>query len=206
MKEKRSKKESNKEEAKKEGHTGLVFAPLQQASPSEDLKINWEAFIRFFNATLKLHGSNIRPIAYLSKGKKSRVQSLVNHWNTKQALVDAVVNMARSDFLNGRKKGYPFIASFIWLTESDDHFEKVLNGYYDNPSAAELTADEQRQLEQERYRQQQDARRAEARRIEEEERERRAQERDEREHEEWERHKPTEADLKRILGNNWLLG
>ena len=180
MKEKRSKKESNKEEAKQEGHTGLDFAPLQQASPSEDLKINWEAFIRFFNATLKLHGSNIRPIAYLSKGKKSRVQSLVNHWNTKQALVDAVVNMARSDFLNGRKKGYPFIASFIWLTESDDHFEKVLNGYYDNPPATELTPNEQRQLEQERYRQQQDARRAEARRIEEEEREQRERERDER--------------------------
>jgi len=180
MKEKRSKKESNKEEAKKEGHTGLDFAPLQQASPSEDLKINWEAFIRFFNATLRLHGSNIRPIAYLSKGKKSRVQSLVNHWNTKQALVDAVVNMARSDFLNGRKKGYPFIASFIWLTESDDHFEKVLNGYYDNPPTTELTADEQRQLEAERYRQQLDARRAEARRIEEEEREQRERERDER--------------------------
>ena len=184
MKEKRSKKESNKEEAKeeakKEGHTGLDFAPLQQASPSEDLKINWEAFIRFFNATLKLHGSNIRPIAYLSKGKKSRVQSLVNHWNTKQALVDAVVNMARSDFLNGRKKGYPFIASFIWLTESDDHFEKVLNGYYDNPPATELTPDEQRQLEQERYRQQQDARRAEARRIEEEIREEQRQRREER--------------------------
>ena len=180
MKEKRSKKESNKEEAKQEGHTGLDFAPLQQASPSEDLKINWEAFIRFFNATLKLHGSNIRPIAYLSKGKKSRVQSLVNHWNTKQALVDAVVNMARSDFLNGRKKGYPFIASFIWLTESDDHFEKVLNGYYDNPPTTELTPEEQRQLEQERHRQQQDARRVEARRIEEEEREQRARERDER--------------------------
>ena len=180
MKEKRSKKESNKEEAKEEGHTGLDFAPLQQASPSEDLKINWEAFIRFFNATLKLHGSNIRPIAYLSKGKKSRVQSLVNHWNTKQALVDAVVNMARSDFLNGRKKGYPFIASFIWLTESDDHFEKVLNGYYDNPPTQELTADEQRQREQERYRQQQDARRAEARRIEEEIREEQRQRREER--------------------------
>ena len=144
------------------------------------MKINWDAFIRFFNATLQMHGSAIRPIAYLSKGKKSRVQALVNRWNTKQALVDAVVSMARSDFLNGRKKGYPFIASFIWLTESDDHFEKVLNGYYDNPPAADLTPDEQRQLEQERYRQQQDARRAEARRIEEEERERRARERDER--------------------------
>lgn len=163
---KRSKKESIKEEAKEEGRTGLVFAPRQQASPSEDLKINWDAFISFFNATLRLHGSAIRPIAYLSKGKKSRVQSLVNRWNTKQALVDAVVNMARSDFLNGRKKGYPFIASFIWLTESDDHFEKVLNGYYDNPPVAELTPEDKRQLEQEAYRAQQEARRAEARRIE----------------------------------------
>ena len=179
MKEKRSKKESIKEEAKEEGHTGLVFAPRQQASPSEDLKINWDAFISFFNATLRLHGSAIRPIAYLSKGKKSRVQSLVNRWNTKQALVDAVVNMARSDFLNGRKKGYPFIASFIWLTESDDHFEKVLNGYYDNPPVAELTPEDKRQLEQEAYRAQQEARRAEARRIEEEERARRRLQREE---------------------------
>ena len=92
----------------------------------------------------------------------------------------AIEKMMQSDFLNGRIKGHYFLGSFHWLTESDDHFEKVLNGYYDNPPAAELTPDEQRQLEAERYRQQQDARRAEARRIEEEERERRAQERDER--------------------------
>ena len=112
------------------------------------------------------------------------MQSIVNNYNTKQALVTAIEKMARSDFLNGRIQGArsnrAFIASFIWLTESDDHFEKVLNGYYDNPPATELTADEQRQLEAERYRQQQDARRAEARRIEEEEREQRARERDER--------------------------
>ncbi len=144
----------------------------------EELKIDWPAFTRFYNATLKLHGSAIRPIAYLSKGKKSRVQALVNRWNTKKALVDAVVSMARSDFLNGRKKGYPFIASFIWLTESDDHFEKVLSGYYDNPPAEELTPEEQRQQELERYRAQQEARRAEVRRIDEEERARREAERD----------------------------
>ena len=52
MKEKRTKKESNKEEAKKEGTEVLEFAPKKTTSPSEDLKINWEAFIRFFNATL----------------------------------------------------------------------------------------------------------------------------------------------------------
>ena len=185
MKEKRSKKESNKEEAKKEGRNVTVFASFSEAAaPQENLKIDWPSFIRFFNDTLRRHGSPIARIEFLSKGKKSRVQSIVNNYNTKQALVTAIEKMARSDFLNGRIQGArsnrAFIASFIWLTESDDHFEKVLNGYYDNPPATELTADEQRQLEQERYRQQQDARRAEARRIEEEIREEQRQRREER--------------------------
>ena len=185
MKEKRSKKESNKEEAKQEGRNVTVFASFSEAAaPQENLKIDWPSFIRFFNDTLRRHGSQIARIEFLSKSKKSRVQSIVNNYNTKQALVTAIEKMARSDFLNGRIQGArsnrAFIASFIWLTESDDHFEKVLNGYYDNPPATELTPDEQRQLEQERYRQQQDACRAEARRIDEEERERRERERDER--------------------------
>ena len=119
--------------------------------------------------------------------------------------VDAVVKMAKSDLLNGRCKGrLKWKASFIWLTESDDHFEKVLNGYYDNPPVQELTPEEQRQLELERYKAHEAERRAEARRIEEEIREEDRQRR-EREHEEWERNKPTPADLKRILGDNWLL-
>ena len=161
-----------------------VCAAQKSASPSDVLRIDWMAFIRFFNDMLRRHGSPIARIEFLSKGKKSRVQSIVNNYNTKQALVTAIEKMARSDFLNGRIQGArsnrAFIASFIWLTESDDHFEKVLNGYYDNPPAAELTPDEQRQLEQERYRQQQDARRAEARRIEEEIREEQRQRREER--------------------------
>ena len=145
MKEKRSKKESNKEEAKEEGRNVTVFASFSEAAaPQENLKIDWPSFIRFFNDTLRRHGSPIARIEFLSKGKKSRVQSIVNNYNTKQALVTAIEKMARSDFLNGRIQGArsnrAFIASFIWLTESDDHFEKVLNGYYDNPPTQELTS------------------------------------------------------------------
>ena len=117
------------------------------------MKIDWPSFVRFFNATLQRHSSSIAPISYLSKGKKSRIQALVNRWGTKQVLVIAVENMARSDLLNGRVPRVKFKGSFIWLTESDDHFEKVLNGYYDNPPAAEITPEEQRQLQQERSRQ-----------------------------------------------------
>ena len=180
MKEKRTKKESNKEEAKKEGTEVLEFAASKKTSLRDDLKIDWPSFVRFFNATLQRHRSSIAPISYLSKGKKSRIQALVNRWGTKQVLVIAVENMARSDLLNGRVPRVKFKGSFIWLTESDDHFEKVLNGYYDNPPTQELTPEEQRQIEQERYRAEQAERRAEARRIEEEERERKAKERDER--------------------------
>lgn len=149
----------------------------------EDLKINWPAFISFFNATLRLHGSVIPELKYITKGKKAQVQRIVKELGTKQALIDAVVNMARSDVCNGRvrTKTYPngWVASFPWLTSKDENVADMANGKLDNPPAAELTADEQRQLEQERYRQQQEERRAEARRIEEEERERRARQREE---------------------------
>lgn len=200
MKEKRTKKESNKEEAKKECTEVLVFAASEKTSPRKDLKIDWPAFVRFFNDTLRRHGSQIAPIVFLSKGKKSRIQALVNRWGTKEVLVVAVENMARSDLLNGRVPRVKFKGSFIWLTESDDHFEKVLNGYYDNPPAEELTPEEQRQLELERYRAEQEVRRAEVRRIDEEESERLNRERNERA-----KHAASVDEIKRILGKNWML-
>ena len=172
---KESNKESIKKETKEENKELLVCADENSEKRSPKLYINWPSFIRFFNETLHKEGSSIEPLRYLSKGKKSRVQALVNRWNTKQALVDAVVKMAKSDLLNGRCKGrLKWKASFIWLTESDDHFEKVLNGYYDNPPVQELTPEEQRQLELERYKAHEAERRAEARRIEEEESAKRA--------------------------------
>ena len=204
MKEKRTKKESNKEEAKKEGRNVTAFGgSFEEATPREDLKIDWAAFVRYFNETLRRHGSHIAQVEFLSKGKKSRIQCIVNRYGTKKALLTAIEKMARSDFLNGRVKGADsqrsFLASFIWLTESDDHFEKVLNGYYDNPPEQELTPEEQRQLEQERYRAQQEARRAEVRRIDEEERARREAERDS-----WAQTSCTYEEYQRMLKNGQL--
>ena len=61
MKEKRSKKESNKEEAKKEGRNVTVFASFSEAAaPQEYLKIDWPSFIRFFNAAPKPDASRKR--------------------------------------------------------------------------------------------------------------------------------------------------
>ncbi len=172
-------KESNKEskeEIQKEGDRAV-------SDSREDLRVDFDAFLRFFNQTLREAGSNIAQVAYLSRGYRHRLQYIVNSYNTKQALLTAVRKMTASDFLNGRiksaKRKVPFKASLIWLLESDEHFDKVLNGYYDNPPDADKTAEEQRAEEAERRRQDAADRRAEAARIYEEEkqREREARER-----------------------------
>lgn len=146
------------------------------------LKIDWPVFISRFNASLRHYGSAIPELKYLSKGKKVQAQRIVNEAGTQQILIDAVVNMMKSDFCNGRirTKKYPngWIATFFWLLDEDEHVYELANDKFKNPDPAELTPDEQRQLEQERYRAQQEARRAEARRIEEDEHERRARQRE----------------------------
>ena len=197
-------KKINKE-AKQEAHPGMDDVRFSgEAGPREDLKIEWSSFVRFFNDTLRRNKSPIARIEFLSKGKKSRLQALVNAYGSKKALITAIEKMARSDFLNGRVKGNgwnrPFIASFIWLTESDEHFERVLSGYYDNPPEAELTPEEQRQLELERYKAREAERRAEVRRIDEDESARMAKERDQRQE-----MAATPDEIKRIIGDSWML-
>ena len=174
-----------------------------------NLKIDWTEFIRFFNETMRRHHSIIPELIWLTRGKKAQVQRLVNELGTMDVLNKAVENMARSDVCNGRirTKNHPqgLKGSFTWLTSSDETLVAVANGDYNSIPPADLTPDERRQLEAERYRQQQEVRRAENRAIEEQIREEEHQRR-ERQQKEWERNKPSQADLKRILGDNWLLG
>ena len=148
----------------------------------EDLKIDWTRFMQFFNDTMKRNGSCISPLRYISKGKKAQVQRLVKEIGTKQVLVDAVVHLAKSDFLNGRVRSRQnsngFLASFAWMLSSDEIIFDLANGKYDNPPEVQLSPEEQRQLEQEEYRRRQEQRREEARRIYEEEMERQREERE----------------------------
>ena len=160
----------------------LTIMNKKYSTTPAHLKIDWERFIAFFNATMKKYGSAIPPVVVITKGKRVQAQRIVNELGTKDVLIDAVEHMAKSDFLNGRRHSKKsqggFIASFPWMLSDDETIANLANGMYDNPPVAELTPDEQRQLEQERYRAQQEARRAEARRIEEEEHERRARQRE----------------------------
>ena len=130
----------------------------------ERLFIDWPEFIRFFNATLKKYGSVIEPIQYVTEGKKKHVQRIVDSIGTKQVLIDAVVNMAKSDLCNARvrNKRLPkgLIGSFTWLTYSDERIINMANGDYNPlpeqaPTAAELRqqrADEREEARRERER------------------------------------------------------
>ena len=139
----------------------------------DELKINWTQLIGWFNLTLRQYNSKIPCLAYLSKGKKAQVQRIVNEMGTKKVLVDAVVKMASSDFLNGKIRSSlcpsGFVASFPWLTENNERLIDVANGKYDNPPEQELTAADLRRMEAEKREEEQRRRREEARRIEEEE-------------------------------------
>ena len=117
----------------------------------EDLRIDWNQFIKWFNATLEHYKSAIPPIVYITPGKRRQAQRLVNDTGTKKVLIDAVVHMAQSDFCNGRKKTklYPsgWLASFPWLLSSDEIIFDLANGKYDNAPDIDLTPEEKRQQE-----------------------------------------------------------
>ena len=146
MKEKSSKKESNKEKAKKESR-------VDSANTREDLKNDWKAFINYYNAVLDYYHSPICRIVRISKGYKSRLQDIVNENNTKTILATAINKMAQSNFLNGRmqsrKYDVKFLASFTWLFGKDENFDRVGDGFYDNPPEYVPTEAERRQEEAE---------------------------------------------------------
>ena len=182
-----------------------VFQILNSMNDLEtDLKIDWVDFIRYHNEMIDRYKSICPKLRYLTKGKKAQVQRIVNEQGTRQVIYDAARNMAQSDVCNGRIKTskYPkgLRGSFAWLTTSDEILIDVANGRYDNPPEAELTAEEQRQLELERYKAREAERRAEVRRIDEDESARKAKERDLRQEL---AAKPDE--IKRIIGDSWML-
>ena len=153
MKEKEAKRKE-KEKAEKETEARLVIharAKEGDFPPSGSLnKVKWEALRKFVNSVFDLHNSNITRLKYpFSRGEKARIQRLVNQ-HGKAALVDAIVNLSKSDILNGRKCYNRFWkASFYWLIEKDEHFEKVRGGYYDNPPEQQLPPAEARRLAEE---------------------------------------------------------
>ena len=182
MKEKETKRKY-KEEGKKGEEEESVFRARVRGRISKEWRdanrINWTAFMNYFNSVMDLHNSGISRLQVeLGAGTKRRLQYLANQWG-KNLLVTVINKMAESDVLSGRcaKIGY-WSATLYWVIKTDERFEQVLNGVYDNPKPLELSPDEKRRLEQEARKHEAARLRALAREIDEEEREKRAAERD----------------------------
>lgn len=169
----------------------------------EDLKINWPSFVKWFNLTLEQYNSKCETLKYLTAGKKRQVQRIVNEAGTKKILIDAVLNMATSDFCNGRikTKMYPngFYGSFPWLTEDNERIPNMANGKHRSVPKQELTEAEKWELEKEQRAMEREKRRIEAEEIIEEEREARRRQR------EYDAaHAATPEEIERILAENPL--
>lgn len=147
----------------------------------ENLKIDWPAFIKWFNRTLKQCNSAIREIRVISNGKKSQCQRIVNQLGSKQLFIEAIITMMTNDFCNGRKKTEKspqgWLASFPWLLGNDENVANLLNGVFDNLPEQPPTPEEQKQLERKEEARRQEEQRQKARAIEEQEREERRQRR-----------------------------
>lgn len=148
----------------------------------EDTHIIWPQFIAWYNATLEYYRSPIEQLRFVEPGKKSQVQRLINEAGSKHLLKLAVINMAKSDFLNGRRKTKEspngFIASFYWLFGNDTRIYEVAGGKYNNAPEEPPTADDLRRQRAEERERLAEQRREEAKRIEEEEAEKRERQRE----------------------------
>ncbi|MBR1682284.1 MAG: hypothetical protein IJ700_02845 [Bacteroidaceae bacterium] len=199
---KKEKKKKQKENRKKSQSVCPTETCAREATEATDSRvvgqdIDW--FISFWNRTMEEHHAKIPRIDFLKKSQLTRLKCRQYHFG-KERLRVIIIKAAKSDYLNCRT-GKRANMQIDWYLDHD-HLESVLQGKYDNYEVEEraLTAEEQRRLQAERYRTQQAERRAEARRIDDEEHERMERQRDERQQQ-----RASVEDIKRILGDRWLL-
>ncbi|MBR1755430.1 MAG: hypothetical protein IJ739_02790 [Bacteroidaceae bacterium] len=160
--------------------------------------ISW--FIHFWNQTLDKHQSTIHRLPFLTRQQQTQLRARQAKWG-EAAVRQVVINAATSSYLNGRR-GRRVNKSIDWYLQPQ-HFASVLQGKYrdEEPEHHPRTLEEQRREQAEQRAAQLEQRRLDARRIEEEEHRRREQEYDRRRAE-----AATPDEIKRILGDKWLLG
>ena len=118
---------NNKEKKKRIGGTNV---PLSSPSTTDNGgSLNLQAFMEFFNQTMKEYGAQI-PCILKIEGK--RRQALIARYNESgvDAIKAVVINAASSSFLNGGSER-PFVANFDWIFRPNN-FQKILEGNYKN--------------------------------------------------------------------------
>jgi len=164
-------------------------------------EIGW--FIPFWNEQRRKYQARLPALLWLTAEQERALKFRQADYGV-EVVRQMVLNAMQSDYLNCRT-GKQARNDLDFLL-SEKFFPRVAQGRYNDlePEERPKTAEELRRESAEAYRAQQEARRAEARRIEEEERERQRARR-QREYEEWLRQRPSPAELKKILGDNYLL-
>lgn len=118
-----------KEKKSKEENIGGTNVPLSSSPTTDDANINLLAFQEFFNRTMQEHNAQIPTITQISgKRKQALLARFKEHG--KEKLRQAVINAAKSPFLNGASEK-PFVASFDWIFRPNN-FPKVLEGNYNH--------------------------------------------------------------------------
>ena len=121
--------QNKRKEKEKEKNKGGSNEPSSSPPATTDKDINLLAFQEFFNRTMQEHGAQIPTITQISgKRKQSLLARLKEHG--KEKLRTAVINAAKSPFLNGASEK-PFVASFDWIFRPNN-FPKVLEGNYNH--------------------------------------------------------------------------
>ena len=116
-------------EKEKEKNKGGSNEPLSSPPATTDSEINLLAFQEFFNRTMQEYDAQIPTITQISgKRKQSLLARFKEHG--KEKLRTAVINAAKSPFLNGASEK-PFVASFDWIFRPNN-FPKVLEGNYNH--------------------------------------------------------------------------
>ena len=121
--------QNKNKEKEKEKNKGDSNESLSSPPATTDSEINLLAFQEFFNRTMQEHGAQIPTITQISgKRKQSLLARFKEHG--KEKLRTAVINAAKSPFLNGASEK-PFVASFDWIFRPNN-FPKVLEGNYNH--------------------------------------------------------------------------
>ncbi|MCR5265099.1 MAG: DUF4373 domain-containing protein [Cyanobacteria bacterium RUI128] len=94
-----------------------------------DKKINFIAFMDFFNRTIQQYQSQIPTITQITPKRRNALNARAKEYG-KEALRKAVINAASAPVLNGATNK-PFVASFDWIFRPNN-FPKVLEGNYNH--------------------------------------------------------------------------
>lgn len=104
-------------------------------SPKQADLFNEAGFVRYWNEEMEANGAIVRRIRSLSGSRKKWINARIRE-HGKEAVMEVVRKVARSDFLNG-KNGRSWTATFDWVF-GVNNFQKVMEGNFDNDSSNQV--------------------------------------------------------------------